>query len=444
MAKQKTLYICTSCGSDYPKWSGQCPSCGQWNTLLQETRKPSSTGSTPRAEKKPLSEISGSEHKRVRTGISEFDLICGGGIVPGSVLLIGGEPGIGKSTIALQVIDRLGGLYVSGEESPAQIRSRAERLGLSMKDIDITVSTSLDSLLALMEKDTPSYLVIDSIQTLTSGDIPSSAGSVSQIRDCASRLSDFAKARGLTVFLVGHITKEGTIAGPKVLEHLVDTVLYFEGDFNRDYRILRAFKNRYGSVNEIGLFRMTGQGLEEVEERSSLFLNPYDGDSPGHAVSSVIEGSRSLLVEVQSLVNFTSFPNPRRMSDGIDLNRVIILAAVLEKHAGVKLSSFDIFINIAGGLQIHETAADLAVAVAITSSLKNLPVPEGTGLLGEISLSGEVRPVSQVNRRLQEFRHAGFKRVIISEGDLQTAKSSAFQGELSAVRTIGQTLDLLF
>jgi len=443
MAKKKEYYVCTACGADSVKWHGRCPSCQEWNTMVEvEASRPSHKHTKPAAV--PLSSVAVEGVQRIQTGIGEFNLVCGGGIVPGSVILMGGEPGIGKSTMALQVAHYLDTVYVSGEESPAQLRQRAERLGIDLDRIKISTNTAVEDIIALAAAEKPQCIVVDSIQTIYSGEIPGAAGSVSQIRESASRLVDMAKQSGVPVILVGHITKDGAIAGPKLLEHLVDTVLYFEGDFSRDFRMLRAFKNRFGSVNEVGLFRMTASGLQEVKDKNRVFLNSFSSSSPGNAVSAAIEGSRTILFEVQSLVTFTTFSNPRRMSDGLDQNRLIIINAVLEKHAGLKLNSFDVFINVSGGFRINETAADLAVAMAIASSMKDRPVPEGTGFLGEISLSGDVRPVSQCSRRMQEFRASGFHTVVVSESDMKDVRNAGFEGTIHGVKKISEAINLLF
>jgi DNA repair protein RadA/Sms len=441
MARKKTVFYCTSCHVQYAKWQRKCSSCNSWNTIEEMPQETS--GNNRKGEAVTLGSVPREETQRISTTIDEFDLICGGGIVPGSVILIGGEPGIGKSTIALQVASHIKALYISGEESPAQVAQRAERLGLD-DTISLSVNTSVDQIESLIAEKNPRCCIIDSIQTISSPDTAGSAGSVSQIRESASRLTDMAKKRGISLILIGHITKDGSIAGPKVLEHLVDTVLYFEGDFTRDYRILRAFKNRYGSVNEIGIFRMTAKGLEEIKEKNSIFLSPSLGSSPGLAVTPTVEGSRILLVEVQSLVTFSSFPNPRRMSDGMDLNRLIILAAVLERHGELKLGSFDIFVNIGGGLTLSETSTDLAVAMAITSSLKNVSIPGKTAFLGEIALTGEIRPVSQCTRRLNELKSAGFNRIILSHENLHEGERSSFSGTLTGVKNIREAISLVF
>jgi len=446
MAKKKQYYLCTACGGESGKWFGRCPSCQEWNSLVEVDSAEKPRGSSPRTKPvvMPLGDVAGEDLQRLETGIGEFNLVCGGGIVPGSVILVGGEPGIGKSTLALQVAQYRKSLYVSGEESPAQLRHRAERLEIPIENIYIATATAVEDILSLTDSEKPELLIIDSIQTLYSSELPGIAGSVSQVRESAARLVELAKRSGIPVILIGHITKEGNIAGPKLLEHLVDTVLYFEGDYSRDFRMLRAFKNRFGSINEIGLFRMTRTGLEEVKEKNSVFLNSFASTAPGSAVSVAIEGSRSMLFEVQSLVNFTSFANPRRMADGFDLNRLIIINAVLEKHGGLKLSSFDVFINVSGGFQINETAADLSVAMAIASSMKEQPIPEGTGFLGEISLSGDVRPVSQAGRRIQEFKTSGFDTLIVSEADAAEAKAAGFQGTIRGICQISQAIDAIF
>ncbi|MBN2158054.1 MAG: DNA repair protein RadA [Spirochaetes bacterium] len=444
MARNRKSYICKACGSDFPKWQGKCPVCGEWNTISENEAPPGRTGAAPQADLFQLSAVGRETVRRIQTGMGEFNLVCGGGVVPGSVILIGGEPGIGKSTLALQIAGYFKTLYISGEESPAQIRIRAERVGSTADTIQLSTATDVGQITDLAASLKPECIIIDSIQTLYSPDIPGLKGSVSQIRESAARLAEAAKRQGAVLILIGHITKEGTIAGPKLLEHLVDTVLYFEGNFSREFRVLRAFKNRYGSVNEIGLFRMEERGLVEVTDKNRIFLNPYLSSAPGNAVSAAVEGSRIILFEVQSLVTASSFPNPRRMADGFELNRLILITAVLEKHAGLRLNAHDVFINVSGGFQINDTAADLAVAVSIASSLKNTAVPNGVGFLGEISLSGEIRPVSLCGRRIQEFRHSGFRRLILPDAELEEAKAAGFEGEVSGIRTIRDALDRIF
>ncbi len=444
MAKRTDFYFCTACGADYSKWNGRCTSCGEWNTIAEKAE--SSPGKRLREAPTAvlLNTVDKAKTVRAQSGITEFDLVCGGGVVPGSVILLGGEPGIGKSTLALQISEKLNALYISGEESPVQIRQRGERLSIDMARIHISVNNEVDDIIELAESIQPGCLIVDSIQTIYSSEIPGIIGSVSQVRESASRLVDFAKKKGIPVILIGHITKDGNIAGPKLLEHIVDTVLYFEGDFSKDYRVLRAFKNRYGSVNELGLFRMTEAGLEEVKDKNKIFLNPFLSAAPGNAVSAAVEGSRTILFEVQALVTFSSFSNPRRLSDGFDLNRLIIICAVLEKHAGLKLSNFDVFINVSGGFNISETAGDLAVAAAIASSLKEKRVEDGVGLIGEVSLSGDIRPVSGIEKRVQEFRYSGFKKLYVSPADLGKSKKAGFEGEIIAAASISELMGALF
>ncbi len=442
MAKKKSVFVCTACGVEHFKWSGRCAQCGEWNTVVAaDPTVPKTAGSRPALS---LADVGVGNAERLKTGIGEFNLVTGGGIVPGSVILIGGDPGIGKSTLALQVAHSLRTIYFSGEESPAQIRQRAERLGVKLDSISVSSSTSVEDILGMAGSADAECVIIDSVQTLYHPEVPGYAGSVSQIREASSRLVELAKRTGLAMLLIGHITKDGAIAGPKVLEHLVDTVLYFEGDFAGDFRVLRAFKNRFGSVNEVGLFRMTAGGLAEVKDKNSLFMSPSSFASAGNAISASIEGSRSILFEVQSLVSFTSFSNPRRMADGFDLNRLILLVAVLEKHGLLKLGTYDVFINVAGGFNITETASDLAVAMSIASSLKDRPIPQNTGLLGEIALSGEVRPVTQCARRVQEFSRSGFKTIVLSKSDCEEARHAGFAGEIAGVSTIAEAMNFLF
>lgn len=418
--------------------------CGEWNTIVEAEAPAAAKTAAPVADVIALGSVAFSPVHRIMTGIGEFNLVCGGGVVPGSVILVGGEPGIGKSTLALQIAGYFKTLYISGEESPAQIRLRAERIGCNMGGIMLSTSCGVEQIIGLAESERPQCIIVDSIQTLYSSEIPGLKGSVSQVRESASRLAEAAKRLNVVMILIGHITKEGSIAGPKLLEHLVDTVLYFEGNFSRDYRVLRAFKNRYGSVNEIGLFRMEERGLVEVTDKNKIFLNPYLSQAPGNSVSAAAEGSRIILFEVQSLVTSSAFPNPRRMADGFDLNRLILITAVLEKHAGLRLAAFDVFINVSGGFQINDTAADLAVAVSIASSFKNKAVPHGVGLLGEISLSGEIRPVSLCGRRIQEFRHSGFDTLILPEAEVTEAKAAGFEGAIIGIRTIQDAIGRLF
>ena len=437
--KDKSFFVCSSCGAEYAKWMGRCEKCDSWNTIIAGTPKSETPVKRERSGKVSatrLSEVQNVGYERIMTKSLEFNIVCGGGIVPGSVVLIGGEPGIGKSTLALQTAGSFKTLYVSGEESPVQIRHRGERLGIDLSNVHVSTNTAVDEICDLVRQIHPVCVFIDSIQTINVPDIPAPAGSISQIRESAVQLTDLAKSTNIPVFLIGHITKEGSIAGPKILEHVVDTVLYFEGDFTREYRILRAFKNRYGSVNEIGLFHMTAKGLEEVKDKNSVFIHPGSSNAAGSAISAAIEGSRTILFEVQSLATFSSFANPRRMADGFDINRLILIAAVLEKHSGIKLSNFDLFLNVAGGFSINETAADLAVALSVASSVKEKPLPHGVAFLGEISLSGEVRPVSQPDRRATELVRSGFSKIVLSQKDADELKRLHLSCELIPVKTI--------
>jgi DNA repair protein RadA/Sms len=444
MVKNKILFICDSCGAEYSKWSGKCAQCDSWNTIRQiETKALSKKDVRTPVSVQLLSDVVDTDTRRVLTPVGEFNIVCGGGIVPGSVVLIGGEPGIGKSTLSLMIAGSMKTLYISGEESPAQIKQRADRIGIQTSNVAVSTDTEVHSIITIIRGKKPDAVFIDSIQTITAEEIPAPAGSLTQVRESASRLADVAKEMNIPLFLIGHITKDGSIAGPKILEHIVDTVLYFEGDFTKEYRILRAFKNRYGSVNEIGLFKMTAKGLEEITDRNSLFLNPSSIISSGSAVSAAIEGSRTVLFEVQSLATFSSFANPRRMSDGLDLNRLILLAAVLEKHTGIKCSNHDVFLNIAGGLTIHETSADLAIALSIASSIREKPLPGKTAFLGEISLSGEVRPVSQPERRILELTRSGFSHIVLSKKDAEECRAHSIKGDFTGVITLSEAVTLI-
>ncbi len=441
MAKQKKTFVCTSCGAGYSKWLGRCSQCEEWNTIVE-------TGAGENKKKNgnliQLSSVSYDDLERIQTGIGEFNLVCGGGMVPGSVILIGGEPGIGKSTLAMQIADGFRSLYISGEESPVQLRHRADRLDTDVSSMLVFTATEVEDIISTVRGEKPECVFIDSIQTLHSSEIPGISGSVGQIRHTAARMIECAKETGIPVVLIGHITKDGTIAGPKLLEHLVDTVLYFEGDFSKEFRILRAFKNRFGSVNEIGLFQMGNTGLVEVKDKNSIFLNPFVTRSPGSSVSAAMEGSRTILFEVQSLVTYSSYPNPRRMSDGFDINRLILITAVLEKYSDITLNAFDVFINVSGGFQIRETASDLAVAMSVVSSLKNMSVDEGTGMIGEISLSGEIRPVSHCERRTSEFKYSGFHTLLLPEKNISEAKAAGFNENLVSITSVNEAIQYLF
>lgn len=442
MPKKKAIYVCISCGQETGKWTGRCMNCGEWNTIVEAEKH--SPKKLTNAKAVRLDTINSDDVVRLTSGIGEFDLACGGGLVPGAVTLIGGEPGIGKSTLSLQIAGAFKTLYISGEESAVQIRQRADRLKVKQENIYISGATIVENIEELIDEHKPECIFIDSIQTVSSSELSGPPGSVSQLRESALKLTSVAKSRSIPLFLIGHITKEGSIAGPKILEHVVDTVLYFEGDFSKEYRILRSFKNRFGSVNEIGLFRMTDTGLEEVSDKNSVFLNPEGSHSPGTAIGAAIEGSRTILFEVQSLVSYSSFSNPRRTADGLDFNRLVIIVAALEKYARLKLSEYDVFINVAGGFSIDETSSDLSVAISIASGFTNSPVSKETGFIGEISLSGDVRPVSQIERRVTEYRRSNFKRLFVPAYNLKEAQKSAEGMQITGVRSINEAVTSLF
>ncbi|GIL14541.1 MAG: DNA repair protein RadA [Chloroflexota bacterium] len=426
MAKTRTKYVCQNCGYQSPKGFGRCPGCGQFNTMAEEVveaarpasaRHPGPVGAASPVPQR-LSEISGDVGERLFVPVEEFSRVLGGGIVPGSIILIGGEPGVGKSSLLLQICgvmsDHIGTvLYVSGEESARQIKMRADRFNLQSDNLYLLTETNLGSIFEHVKRLNPVILVIDSIQTTYMDEIESSPGSVTQVRECASRLQHLAKSSGLSVFLVGHVTKEGSIAGPRVLEHIVDTVLYLEGDPFQAFRLLRSVKNRFGATSEVGVFEMSGDGLTEVPNPSEAFLAERVVNAPGSAIAVTMEGTRPLLVEVQALTSPTSFGNPRRTPNGVDFNRLLLISAVLSKRVGLKLHEQDIFVNVIGGLQVSEPAADLAMAVALASSYYDRPIPADLAIVGEVGLSGELRAVGQLPARLNEAAKMGFKRVLL-------------------------------
>jgi DNA repair protein RadA/Sms len=453
MTKIRAVFVCQACGFESSKWLGRCPDCGEWNSLIEERQEVAPSGKGRQgalgleigSKPKPYDLVDVSEAPRSPSGIGEFDRVLGGGIVPGSMVLIGGEPGIGKSTLLLQVahlLGRTGGavLYVSGEESEKQIKMRGERLGLAGGGLFLMAETSLERIVAEVENIRPATLVVDSVQTVYSSRFPSAPGSISQVREVATQLLFLAKGRGITIFLIGHVTKDGSLAGPKSLEHIVDTVLYFEGDKHQHHRIVRAVKNRFGAVSELGVFEMTGAGLVPVPNPSALFLAERIAGSPGSAVVATLEGSRPVLVEVQALVSPTSFGTPRRMSLGIDANRTTLLLAVLEKRVGLELLGDDVFVSVAGGLEISEPAADLGVAAAIASSFRNRPLPARTALFGEVGLAGEVRGASQAALRIREAAQMGFSRCILPSRNTPSDVSGI---ELVGVTTLEEALDRL-
>jgi DNA repair protein RadA/Sms len=450
MPRRDASFICQNCGAVYGRWQGKCDACGEWNTVAQESSTISGSHVPGRKPRKgrlfALERLAGAAHDppRLACGLAEFDRVTGGGFVRGSVLLLGGDPGIGKSTLLVQVAAALAhgrnrAVFISGEEAVAQVRLRAERLGLAGAPVELAAETSIEDIVStLSEGETPRLVIIDSIQTMWTDTVESAPGTVTQVRASAQVLIRFAKRSGAAVILVGHVTKDGQIAGPRVVEHMVDAVLSFEGEGSQQFRILRAVKNRFGPTDEIGVFEMTGGGLREVANPSELFLSERDLGSPGTAVFGGIEGSRPLLVEIQALVAPTSFGTPRRAVNGWDQNRLSMVLAVLEAHCGVRLSGHDVYLNVAGGLRIQEPAADLAAAAALVSSLANAPLPADAVYFGEISLSGAVRPVAQTGARLKEAQKLGFARAIVpeaarSEGGGQQALSLEFVARLTSL-----------
>jgi len=430
MAKAKTIYTCTECGGSEPKWQGQCPSCHAWNTLVESIEETVTAGTiasryAPLAETagiQKLADIEAAEVPRQPTGVSEFDRVLGGGLVPGGVVLIGGDPGIGKSTLLLQTLCHIGNarkaIYVSGEESPQQIAMRAKRLGLDASPISLLAEINLEKIISTLQKYKPDIAVIDSIQTVYSEALQSAPGSVAQVRECSAQLTRLAKQVGITVILVGHVTKEGALAGPRVLEHIVDTVLYFEGDQNSSFRLIRAFKNRFGAVNELGVFAMTEKGLREVTNPSALFLSHHSEQVAGSCITVTMEGTRPLLIEIQALVDEAHAPNPKRLCVGLEQNRLAMLLAVLHRHAGVACFDQDVFINAVGGVKIAEPAVDLAVLLSIVSSLKNKPLDNKLIVFGEVGLAGEVRPVQRGQERLKEAAKLGFTKAIVPKANV--------------------------
>jgi DNA repair protein RadA/Sms len=424
MVKSKTAFVCQNCGVESAKWIGRCPSCGEWNTYHEEIIAPASSRESTFVfeyeKKRPelLENIKPDEHHRQKTGIEELDRILGGGMVAGSLILLGGEPGVGKSTLALQLALALKDkkiLYVSGEESEEQISLRAKRLKKSNPCCYLLSETELESILTHSENIKPGLIIIDSIQTISTGLLESSAGSVSQVRECAAQLLKYSKITGIPVFLIGHITKDGTLAGPKVLEHIVDVVLYFEGDNNYVYRILRSVKNRFGSTSELGIFEMLESGLREVDNPSEMFINQHDEPLSGISIAATVDGLRPFLIETQALVSSAVYGTPQRSSTGFDIRRLNMLLAVLEKRAGFRLGVKDVFLNIAGGIKVNDPAIDLAIVSSVLSSNLDIPIDRGTCFSGEIGLSGEIRPVSRIDQRIKEASKMGFEKIYISK-----------------------------
>ena len=445
MPRPKILYQCQSCGYSTPKWLGKCPECGEWNSFTEEERITKlKSGKT--AEPVMLAEVTAAQDSRYSTEISELDRTLGGGVVMGSVVLIGGDPGIGKSTLILQALKGLAKLgkvlYVCGEESPEQVKIRAERLHIKSGEIILLPETSLEGIISVIQKISPHVIVVDSIQTVFSSELPSTPGSVGQIRECATKLMFLAKKQGIPLFLIGHVTKEGAIAGPKVLEHIVDTVLYFEGDKGNPFRILRSVKNRFGPTNEIGVFEMMESGLNEVDNPSQLFLSEKPENVPGSVVTVSLEGTRPLLVEIQALVSASSFGVPRRTALGVDYNRVNLLIAVLDKRLGMQLGGMDIYVNVVGGLRIDEPAIDIAIMAAIASSFKNQPIGNGIFTFGEAGLSGELRAISQAETRIKEAAKLGFKKGIVPSGN--SSRTEEQDIEIIGVKNVEDAIQILF
>ena len=479
MAKDKPTYTCNECGASTPRWLGKCPSCNAWNTLI-ETDTPTAgagknrfgaahTGLAPASDVQPLSAIEATDVARTPTGHEELDRVLGGGVVPGGVVRIGGDPGIGKSTLLLQALDNLqrrfdgqasaendlgdggpqagqsggGTLYVTGEESGAQVAMRAHRLGIRGSQVDVLAEIQLEKILATLTARQPSVVVIDSIQTVYSDQLTSAPGSVAQVRECAAHLTRAAKSSGTTIILVGHVTKDGQLAGPRVLEHMVDTVLYFEGDTHSSFRLIRAIKNRFGAVNEIGVFAMTEKGLKGVSNPSAIFLSQHEQPVPGSCVMVTLEGTRPLLVEIQALVD-TGGPSPRRLSVGLDRDRLAMLLAVLHRHAGIASGDQDVFVNAVGGVRISEPAADLAVMLAITSSLRGKALPKGFIAFGEVGLAGEVRPAPRGQERLKEAAKLGFSVAVVPKANAPKKPGKEFEGlTIHGVERIEEAMDLV-
>ena len=451
MPTTRVRYACQACGHLSPKWLGRCPACGEWNTFVEEPAAPVPRPPVPRpparaAEVVSIADVALEREPRAATGIAEFDRVLGGGLVPGALVLIGGDPGIGKSTLLTQVAARVAAqrrtvLYVTAEESARQVRLRAERLGPLPRDLLLLAETDLEAVQRAVERLRPALVVVDSIQTVYRPDVPSAPGSVAQVRECAAALLGVAKGREVTVLLVGHVTKEGQLAGPRVLEHLVDTVLAFEGDPHHAYRLLRATKNRFGSTHELGVFEMASDGLREVPNPSAAFLAERAASASGSAIVCAMEGARPLLLEVQALVTPTHFGVPRRTAAGVDYNRLVLLLAVLEKRAGLHLAMHDVYASVAGGLRIADPAADLALAAAVASAFRDRPLDPGSVILGEVGLGGEVRAVRHAARRVGEAARLGFARLVVPRGNVEEARGAGV--EIAGVATLGEALAVL-
>lgn len=452
MAKAKSIFVCQECGYESMGWLGKCPACNQWNTFVEEIQEGTNVkGREAAGEITPvnINDIEIGNEERFSTGIKEMDRVLGGGIVKGSLILVGGDPGIGKSTLLLQVCENIKMdsriFYISGEESVKQIKMRADRLSVKNPNLMMVSETNYGLIEKLLEREKPGLVIIDSIQTMYKDELSSAPGSVSQVREVTSGLMKISKGLNISVMIVGHVTKEGAIAGPRVLEHMVDTVLYFEGERHMSYRVLRSVKNRFGSTNEMGIFEMRDIGLVEVDNPSGMFLSERMENVPGSVVISSVEGTRPMLIEIQALVCVTNFGMPRRMATGFDYNRITLLMAVLEKRVGMQLHNYDAYVNVVGGLKLDEPACDLGIITAIASSFRNAAVHEGTAVIGEVGLTGEVRPVSHIDKRIMEAARMGFKTCIVPKGNLKLIRQMGKLGdvEIKAVESVREALDIL-
>lgn len=447
MAKNQTVFVCSNCGNESPKWLGKCPACNSWNTFCEEkivTSKVSGEKKAVSAEVKKLNSVEIEKYSRYKTGYEELDRVLGGGLVQGSLVLLGGEPGIGKSTLILQICDKIkvngSVLYISGEESATQIKMRADRLNINNENILFLGETCIETIENTLESVKPDFIIIDSIQTMYSEQLQAAAGSVSQVREITARIMQMCKRKNITTILIGHVTKDGNIAGPRVLEHMVDTVLYLEGERYFSYRILRGVKNRFGSTNEVGLFEMREEGLCEIENPSEILISERDGNPSGSVIVASLEGTRPMLVEIQALLAPTAFGMPRRTGIGVDYNRMALLMAVLEKRAGLHISNYDAYINVVSGIKIDEPAVDLGIALAIASNFKNVPLPKDLVVVGEIGLTGEIRSVNSLEKRVKEAEKMGFKTFVVPESGKKQIKYKTTSINVIGVKTISEAL----
>ena len=447
MVKNQTVFVCSNCGNESPKWLGKCPACNSWNTFYEEkivTSKVSGEKKAVSAEVKKLNSVEIEKYSRYKTGYEELDRVLGGGLVQGSLVLLGGEPGIGKSTLILQICDKIkvngSVLYISGEESATQIKMRADRLNINNENILFLGETCIETIENTLESVKPDFIIIDSIQTMYSEQLQAAAGSVSQVREITARIMQMCKRKNITTILIGHVTKDGNIAGPRVLEHMVDTVLYLEGERYFSYRILRGVKNRFGSTNEVGLFEMREEGLCEIENPSEILISERDGNPSGSVIVASLEGTRPMLIEIQALLAPTAFGMPRRTGIGVDYNRMALLMAVLEKRAGLHISNYDAYINVVSGIKIDEPAVDLGIALAIASNFKNVPLPKDLVVVGEIGLTGEIRSVNSLEKRVKEAEKMGFKTFVVPESGKKQIKYKTTSINVIGVKTISEAL----